>query len=179
MPRYLALLRAINVGGHTVKMDRLRQLFEALDLTQVETFINSGNVAFVAKAGPASRLQKKIEAQLREALGYAVTTCLRTPAELAAIAAYEAFREPVPAGGGLYIAFVQAPLGAEVQKKLDTFQTEQDQFRVNGHEVYWWRGGRYMVSPLSSGGKFEKLLGAPATVRNATTVRKLAEKYPA
>ncbi len=179
MPRYLAFLRAINVGGHTVKMDRLRQLFEALDLTKVETFINSGNVAFVAKAGKASRLEKKIEAQLREALGYAVTTCLRTPAELAAIATLEAFREPVPAEGGLYIAFVQAPLGPEVQPRLDALQSEQDRFRVHGREVYWWRGTGYSDSPLSGSGKFEKLLGAPATVRNVTTVRKLAEKYPA
>lgn len=179
MPRYLAFLRAINVGRHTVKMDRLRQLFEALDLTEVETYINSGNVAFVAKSGRARSLEQKIEAQLREALGYAVTTCVRTPAELAAIAAYQAFREPVPAEGGLYIAFVQSPLGREVQPKLDAFQTAQDRFHVHGREVYWWRGARFSDSPLSGSGKFEKLLGAQVTVRNSTTVRKLAEKYPA
>ncbi len=46
MPKYVALLRAINVGGHTVKMDHLRRLFEALGFTNVETFIASGNVIF-------------------------------------------------------------------------------------------------------------------------------------
>ena len=53
MPRYIALLRAINVGGHTVKMDHLRRLFEALDLAAVETFIASGNVVFHADEGDA------------------------------------------------------------------------------------------------------------------------------
>ena len=48
MPRYIAFLRAINIGGHTVKMDDLRQLFESLQFTSVETFIASGNVIFKA-----------------------------------------------------------------------------------------------------------------------------------
>ena len=47
MPRYIAFLRAINVGGHnTVKMDFLRQLFESLGFSNVETFIASGNIVF-------------------------------------------------------------------------------------------------------------------------------------
>lgn len=46
MTRYFAFLRAINVGGHVVKMDRLRQVFESLAFSNVETFIASGNVIF-------------------------------------------------------------------------------------------------------------------------------------
>ena len=49
MTKYIAFLRAINVGGHTVKMDRLRGLFESLGVLNVETFIASGNVIFEAK----------------------------------------------------------------------------------------------------------------------------------
>ena len=44
--KYAAFLRAINVGGRVVKMDRLRTLFEAAGLRGVETFIASGNVVF-------------------------------------------------------------------------------------------------------------------------------------
>ena len=64
MPRYVAFLRAINVGGHIVKMDHLRELFTQLGLTDVETFIASGNVLFTtsSKSGPA--LEKKIEQAL-------------------------------------------------------------------------------------------------------------------
>jgi uncharacterized protein (DUF1697 family) len=46
MNKHIAFLRAINVGGHTVKMDTLRQLFESLGFTNVETFLASGNVIF-------------------------------------------------------------------------------------------------------------------------------------
>jgi uncharacterized protein (DUF1697 family) len=46
MPKYVAFLRAINVGGRTVKMGHLRSLFEAMGFSNVETFIASGNVIF-------------------------------------------------------------------------------------------------------------------------------------
>ena len=178
MPRYIAFLRAINVGGHFVTMDQLRQHFEALGLSQVETFINSGNVAFVARGGSAASREKKLEAHLTRSMGYSISVFLRTPAEVAAIAAFPPFSQPLPAAGGLYIAFAQAPLPPDVQTRLDAFQSEYDRFRVNQREVYWWRATGYSDSPLSGSGKFEKLLGVPATVRNVTTVRKLAAKYP-
>ena len=41
-----AFLRAINVGGHVVKMDALRRHFEQMQFTSVQTFIASGNVVF-------------------------------------------------------------------------------------------------------------------------------------
>lgn len=64
MPRYIALLRGINVGGHRVKMDRLRTLFEALRFSDVSTFIAGGNVSFRTPSGEAAKIEKKIEAHL-------------------------------------------------------------------------------------------------------------------
>ena len=83
MSKYIAFLRAINVGGHTVKMDALRQLFESLGFSNVETFIASGNVTFEAKVGNTKALEKKIETCLRETLGHKVTTFIGTNAEVA------------------------------------------------------------------------------------------------
>ena len=157
MPQYVAFLRAINVGGHTIKMETLRRHFEALGLAQVETFINSGNVIFETRAAKASSLEKKIEAQLRQVMGYDVAAFIRTPAELAAIAAYQLFPPP-PAGGGLYVAFVQAPSTAPVRQALAAMNTAADQFHVHNCEVYWRRAGGYSDSPFSSSGRFEKLL---------------------
>src|SRR5258707_1803833 len=71
MPRCVAFLRAINVGGHTVKMDRLRTLFQTLGFDEVETFIASGNVLFDTRAGVPA-VERKIEAALQKALGYEV-----------------------------------------------------------------------------------------------------------
>jgi len=91
MSKYIAFLRAMNVGGHTVKMDALRQLFESLGFSNVETFIASGNVIFEANAGNTKSLEKKIETCLLEALGYEVATFIRTDAEVAEIAKYKPF----------------------------------------------------------------------------------------
>src|SRR6267143_6677915 len=93
MPKYAALLRAINVGGHTVKMEHLRSLFAAIGFSNVETFIASGNVIFdsPSKDGPA--LERKIEKHLQATLGYEVKTFVRTVSEMAAVANYKPFPE--------------------------------------------------------------------------------------
>ena len=46
MTRYIAFLRAINVGGHTVKMDALRKMFESLGFSNVKSLLQSGNLIF-------------------------------------------------------------------------------------------------------------------------------------
>ena len=88
--KYVALLRAINVGGHAVKMAVLRGHFESLGFSNVETFIASGNVIFDSRARPAA-LQKMIEARLQESLGYEVATFIRTTAEVEAVSKYQPF----------------------------------------------------------------------------------------
>src|SRR5678815_3231322 len=60
MPKFVAFLRAINVGNHTVKMDDLRRLFEQMGFANVETFIASGNVIFDAKTKNVLSLETKI-----------------------------------------------------------------------------------------------------------------------
>src|SRR4051794_20496358 len=91
MPRYITLLRAINVGGHNVKMDYLRKLFEEMGFSSVETFIASGNVIFVSPEADTRALEKKIEGHLRNALGYEVATFIRSASEIAEVASYEPF----------------------------------------------------------------------------------------
>ena len=89
--KYAAFLRAINVGGHVVKMDRLRTLFEAAGFRGVETVIASGNVVFESSRKSAGDLERAIETHLKKALGYPVATFVRSMPELAAIAELEPF----------------------------------------------------------------------------------------
>ena len=63
--RYVAFLRAINVGGHTVRMEALRREFESLGATNVETFIASGNVIFDTARRNAAALERAIEEHLQ------------------------------------------------------------------------------------------------------------------
>ena len=67
MSRYIAFLRAVNVGGRIVKMEELRKHFAALGLANAETLIASGNVIFDSAAKSATGLQKRIEDGLQKA----------------------------------------------------------------------------------------------------------------
>src|SRR6186713_2940207 len=91
MPRYVAFLRAINVGGRVVKMEALRSTFEELGFTGVETFIASGNVVFETRSRDLASIEGKIEKALRMSLGYEVATFIRPPGEVARIARYQPF----------------------------------------------------------------------------------------
>ncbi len=174
--RYFAFLRAINVGGHTVKMDQLRELFTTLGFANVATYIASGNVIFESPATSATALESEIERHLQQSLGYEVTTFVRTVGELAAIAGYAPFAAEDHAHG-LYVSFLKAPLSDDVQQKLLALRTETDDFHVYGREFYWLCRTRLSESPLFSGTLLAKTVGMPSTLRNVTTVKKLAAKY--
>jgi len=179
VPRYVAFLRAVNVGGRIVKMERLRALFDAMRFGNVETFIASGNVLFDTRSGDTAALERRIETHLERAVGYEVVTFVRAPAEVAAAAAYEPFGDPTAIGPthGIYVAFLKAEPTGEARAKLLSYRTETDDLHVHGREVYW-RAVKNMRGSLFTGALLEKTLG-PATLRNVTTVRKLAAKLSA
>jgi uncharacterized protein (DUF1697 family) len=180
MPRYIALLRAINVGGRVVKMDRLRALFEENGFSQVDTFIASGNVLFnsSSKSGPA--LERKIEKQLRASLGYDVATFVRTVAEVQQVAVYEPFSAAVMATPyhGLYVSFLRDPPSADARRAVAALRSPTDDFHIEGRELYWLSRVPFGESKIA-GPLVEKILGMPATSRSVTSVRKLAAKCAA
>jgi len=165
MMRYVAFLRAINVGGRRLKMDDLRDLFAGMGFGGVETFIAGGNVIFNAAEPDAA------------ALDYQVDTFIRAPAELAAIAAKwpfsEADREPPYS---FHVAFLPAPPDDEARERLMTFTTPVDAFHVDGREAYRLRRDAVGESSFA-GSALERALGMPATARNMRTVEKIATKY--
>lgn len=178
MPRYIAFLRAINVGGHTVKMEKLRALFESLGFSKVETFIASGNVIFETKSGNAQTLQTRIEKLLLQSLGYEVATFIRTDAEVAAIAQYRPFADSaLQSAGALNVAFLAEPLPTEAKKALMGLKTDIDNFHVHGREVYWLCRKKQSESTFSNA-VFERTLNIQTTFRGVNTVVKLAAKYP-
>jgi uncharacterized protein (DUF1697 family) len=178
MPRYVAFLRAVNVGGrHLVRMDFLRRLFESLGFSNVETFIASGNVVFEAASKDARALEREIEGRLREALGYEVAAFVRTDAELAAIAGYRPFSQPeLDSAAALNIAFLAEGLDGEAGRRLKDLRTEIDDFHSHGREVYWLCRKKQSGSKISNA-VLEKALGRKSTLRGANTVKKMAAKY--
>src|SRR5580658_1719926 len=128
MARYVAFLKAINVGGHVVKMEQLRQLFSALKFSNVETFIASGNVIFETKSTPDQKLEQKIEKHLEAALGYEVGTFVRSMEEIHAISVYKPFSNT---GVVVNVGLMRDALAAE---RVESFRTEVDDFHTHGRE---------------------------------------------
>ena len=179
--RFIALLRAINVGGRTVRMETLRKAFGAMGFTAVETFIASGNVIFGAAArSDSAALERRIEEGLAATLGFEVATFVRSPAELQAVAVFEPFArgELDRPGASLYVGFLHAAPSAAAREKVLAQRTDVDDLHLHGKELHWL-ARRKMSDSRISGASLERALGMPMTMRNITTVRKLAAKYPA
>jgi uncharacterized protein (DUF1697 family) len=178
MPRHIAFLRAINVGGRIVKMEVLRAHFEALGLACVETFLASGNVIFEMPGKGVAQLPAKIEARLLAALGFEVQAFLRTGAELAAIANYAPFAAAdVEAAPTLCVGFLAEPLDRQAEARLLQFRSAIDDFRSHGREVYWLCRKKQSESTFTNA-VFERALKLRTTFRGIGTVRRLVAKYP-
>lgn len=180
MSRHVAFLRAINVGGsHVVKMDALRELFEALGFAHVETFIASGNVIFDTRSLNLGAVERRIEKALEETLGYEVTTYIRSLSEVGAIARSQPFTpEAMASAAALSVGLLKAPLSPAARAILPTLRTEVDDFHAQGSELYWICRKRQSESKISNA-VFERALGLKATFRGMRTMEKLAVKYRA
>lgn len=175
MPLYTAFLRAINVGGHTVKMDRLRALFEEVGLQRVSTFIASGNVIFESPEKPAA-LERSIGRHLEKTLGYEVGVYLRTPEELAAVATHPPFTdEEVTTGATLYVCFLPKPASGDVARAVAAQSTPTQVLRVHDRELYWLCHTKISESDVDDRA-LRKALGVPMTMRNLNTVRRILAK---
>jgi len=173
--QYLAFLRAVNVGGRIVKMTELKRIFEAAGLDEVSTFIASGNVIF-RSARSAEKLAPHIEGALQKGLGYTVATIVRTAGEVAAIAEYEAYPPAFASGASIYVGLMQTRPPAAAVKKAMALQTEIDQLRIDGREVYWLARKNFAEATIT-GAAVEKALQTAVTFRNVNTMRRLAAKY--
>lgn len=177
MARYAAFLRAINVGGHTVKMDVLKKHFEDLGFSEVETFIASGNVVFSSSSKNPSDLEKKIEVLLNKSLGYEVATFIRLASELPRVAAHPAFKPAEIEKARAYnVAFVKNQLDQSAVGKLTALENKIDRFHIHNTEIYWLCQDRQSDSKFSNK-VLEKTIGQSATIRGLSTLEKMSAKF--
>ena len=169
--RWVALLRAVNLGGENkVPMAQLRTLLEEEGYADVRTYIASGNVLL---DGPrsAATLSAELERLIAHAFGVTTTVMLRRPRELAATVAAHPFG-PDPAE--THVAFLAARPTKAAVARLEAVDPGADLAALAGAELYL-RLPRGVHGSRLSGARIEKLLGVPATLRNWRTVVALAE----
>jgi len=177
MPRLVAFLRAINVGGHTVTMGELCRLFSSAGLKDVETFIASGNVLFSSRVTRTATLERSLGKALESSLGYAVAVFIRNELELVDIHRYRPFPEPeMQRARTVHVGFVAQPPPASTIKAIKGLTTPIDDFDVRGREVYWLCRKGFSES-LVPAGRLERVLGAQATFRSLKTIHRLVTKY--
>lgn len=179
MSRRLAFLRAVNLGGRTILMADLRRTFEQLGCTSVETFIASGNVIFDSSARSEPALVERIEHALAAEYGFEVPVFVRTPEELRALVGHAPFAPAeVAKAHALYIGLCAGPPPRTAAQALGAFASRDEAFHLHGRELYWLSRAGQAESKVDTK-KLERALGRPMTMRNVTTLRKLADKYPA
>jgi uncharacterized protein (DUF1697 family) len=181
MAEYIAFLRGINLGKRRLKMDLLRELFEGMKFKRVQTFIASGNVVFESGIVDTTRLESLIEVQLQAALGYSVETFVRSRHEIADLAAAHYF----PAAdledpeNTIHLGFLKEPLNLTVAKAFAAVRTDVDTIAVKGREYFWLCRIRSSDSKLWTLPAVRALKLPSATLRNRTTIQKMASLFPA
>ncbi len=172
MTTYVAMLRGVNVGGNTLKMEWLRQACEALGLRDVQTYVQSGNIVFETSLGVsrlAQTLKTTIDAQTRQP----VTVVVRTAAELAKVIAANPFlKQKGVDPAKLHVTFLDKASAKPPLERLDALAGKRDEYRLSGREIYLHCPINYGETKLSNAA-IEKALAASATTRNWKTVTTL------
>jgi uncharacterized protein (DUF1697 family) len=165
MTRYVALLRAVNVGGTgKLPMAELRAMCESLGFASVRTYIASGNVVFSSKLTEKA-VKTKLERALETYAGKPVGVLIRTAAELAAVLDANPFKSAAP--NRTVAIFLDAPPPADTLTGVSGRQTEE--IALGTREIYVHYGNGMAKSKL-------KITAAKTgTARNMNTVATLAE----
>jgi len=164
---YVALLRGVNVGGNnTLLMADLRAHFESLGLSDVRTFIQSGNVLFNSADDVRA---DTLEAAIAKRFNIETPVIVRTARQFATAAR----RRPFPEADTtrLHVGFLRRDPTADKVAALELDQFAPDQAVVIGSEVYLSLPSGMARNKLPT--YVDRRLGSSMTIRNWNTVTKL------
>lgn len=165
MTAYVALLRAVNVGGTgKLPMKDLRTLCESLGFENVRTYIASGNVVFDSHAEQAT-VKRELERALAEYAGKPVGVFVRTGAELSELLKRNPFRTAAP--NRTVAVFLDAPPPTDLMSGVSGLADEEI---APGLQEIYIHYGHGMASS-----KLRVAAARSGTARNINTIAKLAQ----
>ena len=172
MPRFVALLRGVNVGrANRVPMAELRGLLEAQGYGDVRTLQNSGNAVFTGKAGASRAHADRIRNGLSARLGVDIPVIVKSAQEMAAIEAENELAAAATDASRLLVAFAQDARALAGLAPIASLVVAPEQLHIGAHAAYLWCANGILQSKAG-----EALLGKPgnaATTRNWATVSKI------
>jgi uncharacterized protein (DUF1697 family) len=176
MQRYVAFLGGINLGRRRLAMKDLQTIVEQAGLEDVATFIASGNVIFRTRRGSSGALEKLLEQQFLDRLGYAVPTFVRREEEILQILAIRPFRT-VESNNTFTVIMAKDLIPAAAARVFASIASPADQFHVEGRELYWLTQAGISDSTVWKRSELKALKLPVSTMRNRNTLERLAAKF--
>ncbi len=175
MPRYVALLRSVNIGGYgRMAMNDLRETFGSLGYDDIVTYIQSGNVLFTSASKSEDSIIETIESRIAHDFGDSPAVLLRSVGELRRIGSKSPYAKAGANPARHHVTFLdEAPAKAALEA-LELPASGKDELVVSGREVYVHTPDGYAGTKYT-GTFIERRLGVVSTTRNWNTVTKLCE----
>ena len=172
--RYVAFLRAVNVGRRRVAMATACAALSEIGLEDVSSFVNSGNLLFSA-TGRASGHEATIRKALESTFGFEMTTFVRTAAQVEALATDKPFG-PLATGHTQFALLTLAPMSAADRRTVEALSNEHDEVVVVGRDIHWLIRSKSTETTLGPTVWKHALPNNPTTARNTTMLMKLVTK---
>ncbi len=176
MQTVVSLLRAVNVGGHSViKMADLKELYESLKFRDVQTYLQSGNVAFRTESVDLIAVSAKIQAGIAKRFRVTPGVMLRTLNDMRRIVKKNPFgRRSAIEPAKLHVYFLNRVLSRPAVAQLKNLSLDPEELIPSNSElfIYFPNGAGQSKLPWRT---VEKICTAPGTARNWNTVTKLLE----
>ena len=178
MKKHLALLRGINVSGHNmIKMEALKNMLENMGYSDVETYIQSGNVFVTTDEESGSAVGFAIKQEIYKVFGHDVPVIVVTKNDLEMCFKNNPFlKEKEVDTKKLYVAFISKELPSSAINELKISQFKPDEAVIDGNRIfikYDIGAGKTRLDQKY----IEKKLNVVATMRNWNSVSKLLEMY--
>ncbi|NHA68314.1 DUF1697 domain-containing protein [Phycicoccus flavus] len=177
MPRYVAFLRAVNVGGRFVRMADLRAALAEAGFGDVETHIQSGNVHVTSRRRSTTAVAADLHDVLSAWAGFDVPAIVRTPAGLTALVDEVDAVPPLLDGSPRrYLALLDGDVPAEAASTLEAWDRDGERAAVVTGGVLAELGKGFHTTTLTNA-RIERITGRTSTWRDAEVVRTVARKW--
>lgn len=177
MAVYVSLFRAINVGGNSkVSMADLKAVHEGLGLTNIKTYLQTGNVVFESEEETApAKLAASIKHEFEKKFGFGTEVMVRSAADLQKIESKNPFlKDADKATKWVVVLFLtDSPAEKDFQALKEAYKGPEEMV-LKGQELYAYYSESIGHSKLTNV-LIEKKLKVLGTGRNWNTVSKLIE----
>ncbi len=171
MKAYVALLRGINVGGHKlIKMELLRQKLARVELSDIKTYIQSGNIVFKSEIEEVRIIEQIIVSAIVEEFGFEVPVFVREVSYFEKLLAENPFCNNNIETSTLHITF----LSESTNSPHISDENKGDTYKIIEDKAYLCLQNKYHETKYSNS-YFEKLYKSNATTRNWKTIQEIVK----